>query len=313
MQPKHIFRSIIRKKEAASARTTDALRKDHARMTRFRLLCLLAVAVTAAVVLVGTCLLNKHTKLHFGILQRLMLLTGVLLVEDTILVSYLSNFNLGVILPAILGVPLIALGFLVPYMGHGFWLFLKWFIAGCYCVAVCIFAVCGFLMVRAARGGQQKEADAIIVLGAAVHGDRVTWILSNRLDAAIEYLNAHEDCIAVVSGGQGDEESVTEASAMKKYMVAHGIAEDRVIEEGQATDTKENFAYSAAIIRGRLGEDARIGFVTTGFHCFRAGAVAKAQGIDAFAIPAADVWYIALNNFLRECVGICVYTLRGNI
>ena len=56
------------------------------------------------------------------------------------------------------------------------------------------------------------EADAVIVLGAAVHGDRVTWVLSNRLDAAIAYLDAHPDAIAVVSGGQGAGETVTEGS-----------------------------------------------------------------------------------------------------
>ena len=39
----------------------------------------------------------------------------------------------------------------------------------------------------------------------------------------------------------------------------------------------------------------------------------KAQGIDAVGIPADDVWYLRLNNFLRECVGICVYALRGDI
>ena len=44
-----------------------------------------------------------------------------------------------------------------------------------------------------------------------------------------------------------------------------------------------------------------------------AGAVAAAQGIDTFGIPADDVWYIAFNNFLRECVGICVYALKGTI
>lgn len=100
---------------------------------------------------------------------------------------------------------------------------------------------------------------------------------------------------------------------MKKYMLEHGVAEERVIAEERATNTSENFAYSMALIDEALGADARIAFVTTGFHVYRAGAVAAAQGIEAFGIPAEDVWYIALNNFLRECVGICVYALRGTI
>lgn len=168
-------------------------------------------------------------------------------------------------------------------------------------------------MTNAAHRGDRQQADAVIVLGAAVHGDRVTWVLSNRLDAAIAYLEAHPDAIAVVSGGQGAGETVTEGSAMRKYLLEHGIAEDRVIAEERATNTTENFLFSKALIDEALGGNARIAFVTTGFHVYRAGAVAAAQGIEAFGIPAEDVWYLAVNNFMRECVGICVYALRGTI
>jgi len=100
---------------------------------------------------------------------------------------------------------------------------------------------------------------------------------------------------------------------MRKYMIEHGIEESRILTEERATNTRENFAYSMEIIERELGADAKVAFVTTDFHVFRAGAVAKKQGIDTFGIPADDVWYLAVNNFMRECVGICVYALRGQI
>lgn len=282
-------------------------------MTKFRLAMLCLAVCSLAAIFFGVYLLEKHGKLHMTLFHKLLLGLGIVLVLDTVVVSFLSNFNLGVILPAFFGVPLIALAFLLPYMDHGFLRFLKWFTAGCYAVAACIFLVCGILMTTAAHRGDHRQADAVIVLGAAVHGDRVTWVLSNRLDAAIEYLNAHPEAIAVVSGGQGAGESVTEGSAMRKYMLEHGIAENRVYAEERAANTRENFRFSMEIIDEVLGPDADIAFVTTGFHVYRAGAVAAAQGIDTFGIPADDVWYIAFNNFLRECVGICVYALKGTI
>lgn len=282
-------------------------------MTKFRIAMLCFAVCCIAAVFFGVHLLEKNGKLHMALLHKLLLGIGVVLVLDTVVVSFLSNYNLGVILPAFFGVPLIALAFLLPHMQHGFLLFLKWFTIACYGAAICIFIVCGVLMTTAAHRGDHRQADAVIVLGAAVHGDRVTWVLSNRLDAAIDYLNAHPDAIAVVSGGQGPEESVTEGSAMKKYMVEHGIDESRVYAEEAAANTSENFVNSMAIIEDVLGPGAEIGFVTTGFHVYRAGAVAAAQGIDAFGIPADDVWYIAINNFMRESVGICVYALRGAI
>ena len=278
-------------------------------MTKFRILMLCLAVGCLVAVMVGVHLLERNGRLRMSLLQKGLLALGVLLTLDTVVVSFLSNFNLGVIL----GLPLIALAFLLPQMQHGFLLFLKWFTAACYGVAVVIFLVCGVLMTNAAHRGDRQQADAVIVLGAAVHGDRVTWVLSNRLDAAIAYLEAHPDAIAVVSGGQGAGETVTEGSAMRKYLLEHGIAEDRVIAEERATNTTENFLFSKALINEALGGNARIAFVTTGFHVYRAGAVAAAQGIEAFGIPAEDVWYLAVNNFMRECVGICVYALRGTI
>ncbi|MBQ1820602.1 MAG: YdcF family protein [Clostridia bacterium] len=248
------------------------------------------------------------------VLRIICIVLGAFLVLDTIIVLNLSNYNLGVILPAILGVPLLLLGVFMHHMDVGFLAVLKWIVLGCYAVGTVVLLMFGVLMGTAAKRADEVDADALIVLGAAVHGDRVTWVLSNRLDAAADYLETHPDALCVVTGGQGDGESVTEASAMKKYLVERkGVDPDRIIEEDKAANTRENFAFSKALIEERLGKDASIAFVTTDFHVFRAGRVAEKAGICATGIAAPDVWYIRLNNFLRECVGIVVYGLRGDI
>ena len=248
------------------------------------------------------------------VLRIICIIVGVFLVLDTVIVSMLSNFNLGVILPLVIGLPLLLLGVFMHHMDHGLLAFVKWFLLGCYAVGVAFLLVMGIFMGTAAKRANEVDADALIVLGAAVHGDRVTWVLSNRLDTAADYLSAHPDTVCVVSGGQGDGESVTEASAMQKYLVERrGIDESRILVEDKATSTRENFAFSKALIEETLGKDASIAFVTTDFHVFRAGRVAKKAGISAVGIAAPDVWYIRINNFLRECVGIVVYGLRGDI
>ena len=274
--------------------------------TRWRLY-ILAVFVAIILALLLACRIWRKRGHAFSAFREVLLILGVVLIVETLIISTLSNFNLGVILPAFFGVPMVFLAFVLPHMKKGFLLFLKWLIAACYAAAFIIFIVCGFLMVRASTEGKNATADA------AVHGDKVTWVLENRLNTAIEYLNAHPDAICVVSGGQGAGETVTEASAMKKYMVERGIDESRVYLEEKATNTNENFEYAKTIIDEALGADAKIAFVTTNFHVYRAGRVAAAQGVNAVGIPADDVWYLRLNNFLRECVGICVYALRGDI
>jgi len=280
--------------------------------TRWRLYILAVFLVVIGVLLIG-CRIWRKCGHQFSWLREVFLILGVVLIVETLIVSTLSNYNLGVILPAFFGVPLVFLALVLPKMDKGFLLFLKWLIAGCYAVAIGIFLVCGFLMIRASSQGEKVEADAVIVLGAAVHGDKVTWVLENRLNTAMEYLQAHPNAICVVSGGQGAGESVTEASAMKKYMVERGVDANRIYTEEKAKNTMENFEYSKVIIDEVVGNNARIAFVTTNFHVYRAGQVAREQGVIAVGIPAEDVWYLRLNNFLRECVGICVYALRGDI
>ena len=280
--------------------------------TRWRLYILAVFLIVIGALLFG-CRIWRKRGHQFSALREVFLIVGVVLIVETLIVSTLSNYNLGVILPAFFGVPLVFLAFLLPKMDKGFLLILKWLIAVCYAVAFGIFLVCGFLMIRASSEGEKVEADAVIVLGAAVHGDKVTWVLENRLNKAMEYLDAHPTAICIVSGGQGEGESVTEGSAMKKYMVERGTDESRVFTEEKARNTLENFEYSKVIIDERLGNNARIAFVTTNFHVYRAGQVAREQGVNAVGIPAEDVWYLRLNNFLRECVGICVYALRGDI
>lgn len=280
--------------------------------TRWRLYILAVFVVVIAAVLLILRLLRKRGKTisHW---QAAFAVTGTVLIVETLIISTLSNYNLGVILPAFFGVPLVLLACLLPRMKAGFLLFLKRLAAICYAVAGVILVVCGVLMVSAQKNPGKVEADALIVLGAAVHGDKVTWVLENRLNTAIDYLERHPGAICVVSGGQGAGETVTEASAMKNYMLACGIAPERVYLEERATDTIENFRYSKAIIDEACGKGASIAFVTTNFHVYRAGRVAARQGVEAAGIPAPDVWYLTLNNFLRESVGICVYTLRGDI
>ena len=279
--------------------------------TRWRLYILAVFLLALAALLLLVRGLRRHG-VPMTRFQAALLIVGALLTLETLIVSTLSNFNLGVILPAFFGVPMVAMAFLLPHLTTRFGVFFKWFVAGCYALAAVLLLVCGVLMLSAQHRGKSVRADAVIVLGAAVHGDKVTWVLENRLNTALEFLNAHPDAVCVVSGGQGAGESVTEASAMKKYLLARGIADERVYTEERATDTIGNFRFSKAILDDALGPDARIAFITTDFHCYRAMRVAKAQGIDAVAIAAPDVWYLRLNNFLRESVGICVYTLRGN-
>ena len=119
----------------------------------------------------------------------------------------------------------------------------------------------------------------------------------------------------IVSGGQGENESISEAEAMKRYLIERGLPEERIILEGASTSTYENFVYSAKLIEEAEGvlENVDIAFVTTRFHLFRSMKTAKFANVDAFGIGARGVWYTALNDYMRECAAITFHFLTGSI
>ena len=131
--------------------------------------------------------------------------------------------------------------------------------------------------------GISKPSDnaTVIVLGSQVRpSGEPSEILRGRITAAEKFLNEHPESVAVLSGGKGSDEIKSEARCMYEVMTADGIAPERLYMEDRSTDTAENFRFSAEIIeKNNLNPD--IAVVTDGFHQFRAGLIAKKQGIDA--------------------------------
>lgn len=123
------------------------------------------------------------------------------------------------------------------------------------------------------------NVDVMIVLGAKVNKDGVSKTLKLRLDKAIEYYNENEHINIIVSGGQGKDEIMTEASAMKEYLVENGVNRNNIILEDKATTTLENIIFSKSIMKNlNLGNRALI--VTSDYHLFRGRFIASILGVD---------------------------------
>ena len=91
-----------------------------------------------------------------------------------------------------------------------------------------------------------ENLDYLIVLGAHVDGTRLTLALLERTRRALQYLKENPRTIAVLSGGRGSGEQISEAQAMFHYLTAHGIPKERLILEDRSVNTKENLAFSLA-------------------------------------------------------------------
>lgn len=149
------------------------------------------------------------------------------------------------------------------------------------CAGLIVFAVFEIPVVRDARTDTGAHPNAIIVLGAGVNGSTPSLSMCNRLDAALDYLGANPDALAVVSGGQGEGEDITEAEAMADYLTAHGIDSARIVQEERSRTTRENLENSFAILRARGYDPADgVGIVTSEYHLCRAKRMARALGAE---------------------------------
>lgn len=139
------------------------------------------------------------------------------------------------------------------------------------------FAAASGLMAFAALHRPPANA-TVIVPGAKVYGNQPSRMLRDRLLAATVYLKANPASNCVVSGGQGADETQTEASVMRAFLVAQGIAPERIREEDRSVNTAENLRFSCAIIE-QEGWSRRTAIATQEFHQFRTQLFARRAGL----------------------------------
>ncbi|MBA3927359.1 YdcF family protein [Listeria rustica] len=165
---------------------------------------------------------------------------------------------------------------------------------------VYVAVVLGF-MYSGVRTEPASSPDTILILGSKVIDDpaRPMPVLRERLDAAIPFIEKHESAKVVVSGGQGDDESASEASVMKEYLVAQGVAATRIEVEDKSMRTEENLANSKA--KFDLGKTV---IVTSDYHLYRALMLAGRQNIDATGLPAKTQTGALFKGVPREILSI---------
>ena len=182
------------------------------------------------------------------------------------------------------------------------------------CIGLAWFCFVESFIIRNARTDKDPGRDYLIVLGAAVYGDQPSLTLIRRMEGARDYLLAYPDSVAIVSGGMGPGETVTEALAMHDWLRAQGVPEERILMEPEATSTQENLSFSFDIIRSRGDEpDGNVAVVSSAYHLYRAKLMARNMGVDAAGVAAPwGYFFVMLNYFIREAFGVTRLWLLGS-
>lgn len=164
----------------------------------------------------------------------------------------------------------------------------------------------GYTLFSIVRYGHQSETETeyIIVLGCKVNGTEPGRFLNLRIKAAYNYLNNNPGSKAILSGGQGEGEDISEAECIFNALISLGVSPDRLIKEEKSKSTSENFKNSCALLESMNIKISDITVVTNDFHEFRAAKFAEKNGIRAYPYPAKTPWNGYLPFAVREVFAV---------
>ena len=183
----------------------------------------------------------------------------------------------------------------------------------CLIIGLLVVGITEAVIIHASFCDPKEQVQYMVVLGAKVNRDGPSVSLWDRICGAYEYMEEHPDVIAVVSGGQGTDEPITEAECMYRELVMLGIDPKRIWIEDQATSTWENINFTLNLIEEKTGKrPEKLGVLSSEYHLFRASLFAKACDVEFVGIPAKTSRLSqAINHFMREVAGVWHFLILG--
>jgi len=178
--------------------------------------------------------------------------------------------------------------------------------SACFCIGIVAMIVTGVWIAANMSEAENPQAEYAVVLGAGVNGTEPSKSLSERIDAAERYLEAYPNTIMVLSGGYGENATISEAQCMLDELEARGFSERILLTEDRAYNTEENLTLSLEEIYAYGGDKpAEIAVITSEYHLARTSLIADRLGIEVLAYPAkTDSFLYFCNMFIREIFAV---------
>jgi uncharacterized SAM-binding protein YcdF (DUF218 family) len=132
-----------------------------------------------------------------------------------------------------------------------------------------------------------SNAKSALVLGAAQYNGQPSPLFRARLEQARRLYQRGAVERVVVTGGVGVGDVYAEGTVGRRYLIRHGLPQNRVLAETESRNTLENLRLALRFLPA--GEE--VALVTDGVHAMRALALAQAFGIEAEVAPAVVQWH----------------------
>ncbi|WP_322071695.1 YdcF family protein [Paraburkholderia bannensis] len=154
-----------------------------------------------------------------------------------------------------------------------------------------------------------EHADLAVVFGNALEDDGTPKpILAARLDVALQCFRAG-DCPRLFVSGSIDGPGLDEAAAMRTYLLAHGVPDERIVVDRAGDNTLATARNAVAYMRAQ--GLSRVLLVSQYYHLPRARFAFEAAGAPQVfgAFPHA-FRFMDLYSSWREVPALAVYRVR---
>lgn len=154
---------------------------------------------------------------------------------------------------------------------------------------------------------RRMNCNYIIIHGAGLKKDgTVTPLLRHRIDKAVKiYSKCKSNPKLVPSGGQGSDEVMSEAAAIRNYLLEKGIKDEDILMEDKSATTYENLKNVKELLDKREnGQKYKCIFVTNNYHVLRTSFYAKELKLTAQGVGAKTAGYFLPSAFIREYIAV---------
>lgn len=145
------------------------------------------------------------------------------------------------------------------------------------------FGITGVRIVRAAGESPAKNADVIVIFGAAEYAGHPSPVYRARLDHGYDLFQKGMAPVIVTTGGSAQDPDFSEGGVGRDYLLRRGIPEQALIAETQGSDTAQSASRVANIMRAN-GMHSCIA-VSDAYHVFRIRALLQHEGVQVDLAP----------------------------
>jgi uncharacterized SAM-binding protein YcdF (DUF218 family) len=172
-------------------------------------------------------------------------------------------------------------------------------------------ALIAYVSVRIERQSTRDEArnaDVILVLGAAEYRGRPSQVLRARLDHALELYQKKLAPLVLTTGGAGGDPVFTEGGVGRSYLIGRGVPPEAIIVETEGETTVESTAMAGEIMR-RMGLRSVI-VVSDGYHIYRVKRMLQFRGLAVYGSPRKERNQESLRerwNYVKQSIGYLLW------